>query len=250
MHSAPLVVFGTPGSGTRVFARLAIAAGYDLGEQTEANDAAALQGFADRWCAEVYSAWRAGRSFDRSELEADLTSALEAHLRVGDPSARWGWKQPRSLYLLPALHAVFPDLLVLHVLRDGRDMAFSAKAVPHLLLAGSYALPSAPDDAPAEVKAAMLWDEPNRLAADFGERWLGPRYLRLSLEQLCADPGGVAALLSSRLGGEPIDIERLDAIVETPGSLGRRRGAEPALLAQVEAAAAAGLRRFGYLAER
>lgn len=249
MRSAPLVVVGTPGSGTRVFARLAIAAGYDLGPQTEANDAAELRGFAGRWCGRVYSDWAAGRAADYAEFASELRASLDSHLRAVDLASPWGWKQPRSLYMLPALHAVFPDLLVVHVIRDGRDVAFSPNAGANVLLSGGYALPSTAENRPTAVKAAMLWDVPNRLAADFGQQRFGDRYLRLSFEQVCAEPDEAAARLSSFVGGEPIESGRLRSIVDPPASLGRWRQAEPALLAEVEAAAVGGLRRFGYALE-
>jgi hypothetical protein len=248
MHGAPLVVFGTPGSGTRVFARLAVAAGRDMGNQTKANDASALYGLAGKWCERIYPAWASGRPLDYSEFEADLMAGLEAHLGQPDPDAPWGWKQPRSLYMLPALHAVFPDLLAVHVIRDGRDMAFSPKAAPNLLLSGGYALPAAAANRPDAVKAATLWDEANRRAADFGEGRLGERYLRLSLEEACAEPERTAGRLVSLVGGSRIAPQRLRSIVRPPASLGRWRDQPAGPLAEVAEAAAEGLRRFGYAA--
>ena len=235
---------GTPGSGTRVFARLAEAAGRDMGaHQTEANDAWALYHLASKWCKRVYPAWASGEALDYSEFESDLKPHMEAHRSEADPAAPWGWKQPRSLYLLPAWNAVFPDLLVIHVIRDGRDVPFSSQ--PNVRLSGRYTLPASAEGEPEEVKAAMVWDGPNRLAADFGEQELGDRYLRLSLEEVCAAPEATAGRLVSLLDGTRIEPHRLDSIVETPASLGRWRHEDPELVARI-AAAAAGLRRFGY----
>jgi hypothetical protein len=245
MPKSPLVIVGTGGSGTRAFARLAEASGRSMGtHQNEANDAMALFHFADIWCCRVYPAWRDGKTVDRSQFGADLEPCVRAHLRETDPGAPWGWKQPRSLYMLPALEAVYPNLLVLHVVRDGRDIAFGKQF--RLSVAGDYAVPAAADREPLEVRLALMWAGPNGLAADFGERELGDRYLRLRLEDLCAKPVETAERLIAFAGGDPVEPDRVRSIVETPPTLGRWREAVPELLARVTDVAGGGLRRFGY----
>jgi hypothetical protein len=245
MRKSPLVIVGTGGSGTRAFARLAEAAGRAMGaHQNEANDAMAFFHLADKWCRRVYPAWRAGKSVDGAEFATDLRTCVEAHRDGAEPGEPWGWKQPRSLYMLPALASAFPDLLVLHVMRDGRDIAFGKQF--RLAVAGDYAVPSAVDGEPPEVRLALMWAGPNGLAADFGENRLGERYLRLRLEDLCASPEETAARLVDFIDGDPIDPKGIRSIVETPPTLGRWRNADPQLLERVSDAASAGLSRFGY----
>ncbi|MGC1852031.1 MAG: sulfotransferase [Solirubrobacterales bacterium] len=246
MHRSPLVILGTGGSGTRVFTRLAEAAGRCMGaHQSEgAHDALALYWLAERWCGEIYTAWRRSEEMDLAGFDAELKPCVEVHLIEAEPEAPWGWKQPRSLYLLPALLHSYPDLLVVHVIRDGRDIAFGSEH--RLKMAGSYAVPEWARDLPTEVKLALLWDEPNRLAADFCEKNLGERYLRLRLEDVCANPEATAARLANFAEGAEIAPARVHSIVETPASLGRWRGRDPALVDEVEHAAGEGLARFGY----
>lgn len=245
MPKSPLVILGTGGSGTRVFARLAEASGRHMGaHQSEANDAFALFYLAERWCGEVYTAWGRGEEIDFAGFDAELKPCVEMHLIEAEPGAPWGWKQPRSLFLLPALLHSYPDLLVLHVVRDGRDIAFGSHR--RLEMTGGYAVPEWARDQPPEVQLASLWDEPNRLAADFAERHLGERYLRLRLEDLCGRPEATAERLTTFAEGEPIAATSLASIVETPPSLGRWREKDPVLLGAIERAAAEGLRRFGY----
>jgi hypothetical protein len=212
--------------------------------QSEAKDALALFWLASRWCGEIYDAWRDGAEMDLAGFDAELEPCVEAHLIEAEPGTPWGWKQPRSLFLLPALLASYPDLLVLHVMRDGRDIAFGSQ--DRLTMTGSYAVPEWARDEPAEVRLALLWDEPNRLAADFCEKELGERYLRLRLEDACADTEGTAERLTAFAEGESITSEQLQAIVHPPATLGRWRDQDPALVAAVEQVAAKGLRRFGY----
>jgi hypothetical protein len=212
--------------------------------QSEANDAFALYWLAERWCGEIYTGWRDGDEMDFAAFDAELKPCVEVHLIEAEPNIPWGWKQPRSLYLLPALLYSYPDLLILHVVRDGRDIAFGS----HLRLekAGSYAVPEWAMDAPPELKLALLWDQPNRLAADLGERQLGERYLRLRLEDVCAEPEVTAERLVTFVEGKIIAPDRGRAIVETPPSLGRWREHDSASVTSIECAAAEGLERFGY----
>jgi hypothetical protein len=245
MRKFPLVVVGTPGSGTRVFARLVEATGRDMGaHQTAANDAFAFFRFANRWCKQVYPAWAEGEPIDHEAFEAELRPCLEAHLSETAPGAPWGWKQPRSLYMLPALHHAFPRMRVIHVLRDGRDVVFSSE--PNVRLAGAFTVPPAAEASPDAVKAAFVWDAPNRLAADFGEARLGDRYLRLRLEDVCEAPEEIAQRIADFSGGCEIGADRVHEIVHTPESLGRWRGEDPDLVAEISEVAEAGLRRFGY----
>lgn len=245
MPRSPLVILGTGGSGTRVFARLAEAAGRHMGaHRAETEDALALFYIAQRWCGEIYTAWRRGERIDLEGFDAELKPCIEAHLIEAEPGEPWGWKQPRSLFLLPALLHSYPELLVLHVIRDGRDIAFGSRQ--RLEMTGAYAVPEWARERPAEVQLALLWDEPNRLAADFGEQRLGERYLRLRLEDLCASPRQTAARLAAFAEAEPVESQAVESIVATPASLGRWRRADPDLVYSAARAACKGLARFGY----
>ena len=62
----------------------------------------------------------------RSGCGPILTPLVRTHLADLPRSATaWGWKEPRSIYLVPFLDAAMPSLRFLHFVRDGRDMAFS-----------------------------------------------------------------------------------------------------------------------------
>ena len=69
-----------------------------------------------------------GRTRAPPEAAAELR-ALVARQHAEADGRPWGWKEPRSVYLLPFLAAELPGLRFLHVVRDGRDMAFSENQV-------------------------------------------------------------------------------------------------------------------------
>ena len=60
----------------------------------------------------------------------DLAALLLEHCAALEPGRPWGWKEPRSIYLLPFFHRHLPALRFLHVVRDGRDMALSDQPEP------------------------------------------------------------------------------------------------------------------------
>ena len=229
----PGVIGATGGSGTRVLAAIVQRAGMFVGSDLNRSlDALDFAAFFDRWV---------GRELT-PEAAAELR-ALVARQHVESDGRPWGWKEPRSVYLSRFLAAELPGLRFLHVVRDGRDMAFSENQV-QLRKHGDAVL--GPSDEPEALRSIALWREVNLRAADFGERELGDRYLRLRFEDLCAEPAArVAEVL--RFFALDGDAERIAAEeVQAPPTLGRWREADPELQAALTERAADALERFGY----
>lgn len=261
MTAAPLVIGATGGSGTRVFARIAReAAGYDLGTGLNiAEDAVAFERFHDVWVNHELRAegpHPAGPYHGPPEMVAAFRAALASHRKTGarnepaDAADRWGWKAPRTMLMLPFLHAQFPQLKFIHVIRDGRDVAFSKnqnQARKH----GCMLLSNWRERwlAPLAVRSATVWARANLRAAEYAERRLGAdQYMVVRFEDLCADPRDVAARILNFLGGDATDRANAiaEAEVEPPSSMGRWREHRPALVRRIEEAAGEALRKFGY----
>jgi hypothetical protein len=70
--------------------------------------------------------WMLG--YARQRVKAGL---LREHFEVSLPHVfsgmphTWGWKDPRNSLLIPLWREVFPGLTVIHIFRDGRDVALS-----------------------------------------------------------------------------------------------------------------------------
>lgn len=244
-QSAPLVIGATGGSGTRVVARIARHAGYDLGTYlNEAGDALAFQSFFDTWTNRFV---RAGFSMmDRARMEKDFEGALSKHLS-GLTGSRWGWKAPRSIYWLPFLHRRFPELKFVHIVRDGRDMAFSNNQNQVRKHGGAVLNPLERLINPLPVRSIVVWDRVNERTAEFGETTLGGNYHLVHFEDLCRNPIEATMGLLRFLGAdlEARSIAGLE--VSPPTTLGRWKSAPPALIAKLERAADRSLRKFGYL---
>jgi hypothetical protein len=231
------VIGATGGSGTRVAARIVRRAGMFIGSDlNRSEDALDFAAFADRWLDRIAAGERS------AEPVAELR-ALVARQHAEAGTSPWGWKEPRSVYLLPLLAAELPGLRFMHVVRDGRDMALSTNQV-QLGKHGDAVIGTSNE--PAELRSITLWSVVNLRAADFGERELGERYLRVRYEDLCTDPADVTRAVL-RFFGLDGDVERIAAEeVQPPATLGRWRTADPKLTAALGERAAEALSRFGY----
>jgi hypothetical protein len=251
---SPLVIGGTGGSGTRLVTRIVRRTGRFMGSNLNRfDDALDLAGFDWRWGLRYLRARAAGEEQGIvAWMARDHDEAVRRHLApLGDPQlAPWGWKHPHSYLMLPFLSECHRDLRFVHVVRDGRDMAFSSNQ-QQALHYGPVAFGERRDgEAAGPVGSAAYWAWANGLAVEDGRRHLGDRYLCLRFEDLCERPEATAARLLDFAGardvaGEP--IAQVVAEVSPPASVGRWRRAEVDLATAVTDAARPELRRFGYL---
>jgi len=238
------VIGATGGSGTRVVARILREAGLFTGaELNESEDAWKLGEYSDHWI-NVFLSHRDGSlpaDVERAMLD-DLGVLLREHCAPLEPGRPWGWKEPRSIYLLPFFHRQLPALRFLHVVRDGRDMALSTNQ--NQLRKHGDAAPI-PSDLPTPARSIALWSWVNLSAARYGEERLGDRYLRIRFEDLCARPVEIADDIRSFFGlaGDPAGA--LD-LVAAPSSLGRWRDEPSATIAGLEEIGGRALSALGY----
>jgi len=238
----PNVIGATGGSGTRAFARLVNSAGLFIGaNRMPSEDAVAFWEYSHKWI-NTFVRYRGGPippDLER-EMLLDLAATLFAHLADLAEPRPWGWKDPRSTFLLPFFHQHMPSLRFLHVVRDGRDMAFSRNQ--HQLnlhgLASGITGSSARD-------SITLWSRVNMQAADYGEERLGSRYLRVRFEDLCGQPVETASRVLAFFELEA-DPRLASSGVRTQASIGRWRREDRRVVAGLEEAAGAALARFGY----
>jgi len=243
----PNVIGATGGSGTRVVARIVREAGLFTGVRlNEYEDALDFGEYSDRWIDRYLRAGRVPSPSLASEMLADLREVVERHCAAMPAgTARWGWKEPRSIYLLPFLREAMPSLRFLHFVRDGRDMALSENQ-NQLKKHGAAVLAGERVGWRRPVRSIALWSRVNTWAADWGERELGAAYLRVRFEDLCAQPAATIAAILEFFSLEG-DAEAAAGLVRPPATLGRWRERKPSFVARLEGAGRAGLERLGYL---
>jgi hypothetical protein len=115
---------------------------------------------------------------------AGAMRVLAASRALAQGKRRWGNKTPKALLHLAELAIVYPDAQFIHVIRDGRDSAYSqARTSGHSV-----------------VQGALLWRTGMRTGRRAGSR-LGPdRYLEVRLEELLSSPEGQLRRMCAFLG--------------------------------------------------
>ena len=251
-NTCPLVIGGAGGSGTRVYKAIAEAAGYSmLGipsvirfKHFHRHDNLLLDKF-------FYSKWV--NRYVQGELtrfdKMRMRTACRLWLRLTDPLSygrgRWGWKNPRTRFLIPFFQEMYPGMRFVHVLRDGRDHAFHprftyAKHQNSFLSAEEMALPD-------HLRKALFWSRTHRLTEEMGKEHLGQRYFASRLEDLCADPEKEIARLMGFLGTDNAEVVQQAArLVHMPDSMGRWHTEPQQRIDEVEQRIGEDLLHYGY----
>ena len=166
---------------------------------------------------------------------------LYLHRRgISSPNARWGWKNPRSLWLIPFLTARFPELKFIHMIRDARDMMLSEN-IYFLRQNGHWLL--GPDWwKNPEAAQLELWRASNERALEFA-RHLGDRYHIVRYEDLCRKPADTVSAVMAFLGQPEINIGPLIEGIRDRGNIGRWRKDQAAKVVELSRAARADLAR-------
>lgn len=254
-REAPLVVMGRGKSGTRLLAfachHLGLAMGTSGGLGTgdiahagfrNAVKALALQHFAAEADAVPPEALQ--------RFQAAAARMLPWLRRHEDAGAGWGWKWPETYLIAPIVHAAFPRARFVHLVRDGREIAFNRhltddprRPLGRRLLRHIGAL-----EAPRHLQAARSWQFQVERYRAYAEAHIpAEQRLELTYEALCRDPAGQMARVAA-LVGVPM-TEACRAFVTgslTVEHLGRYRTRDPRLVAEVEAAIGGTLQALGY----
>lgn len=105
----------------------------------------------------------------------DIINGIFEKNAAGEKKPRWGDKTPYYVLHIPELLEWWPDAQVIHIVRDGRDVALSMLARRHDF--GVY----------NNYLAAKLWEQFVETGHMMGQRVLGTQYLELRYEDLIRD---------------------------------------------------------------
>jgi Sulfotransferase family len=242
----PVVIGATGGSGTRVMAQVLRKAGWFLGNRVHPDneDSVPIGWFLTKWLKRLKDFPNVD-SHTVAGARRDFERMLYLHRRgIPSPVARWGWKNPRSLWLIPFLVQRFPELKFVHMIRDARDMMLSDN-IYFLRQNGHWLL--GPDwwQNP-EAAQLELWRISNKRAVAFAQQYLQDRYHMVRYEDLCRKPAETVSAVMAFLGSPNIDIGSVIEGIRDRGNIGRWRRDKTAKVADLSLAAQADLQRFGY----
>jgi hypothetical protein len=259
-YRPPAVIFGTGGSGTRVLQVLTDRSGFFMGTNLNGpGDSLDIGWFMRRWLdkylgksdwiGEMSRGSQGNRFRVPSGMPEDFAATIEDHREaIDDPDARWGWKTPRAILIFPFVHEFFPGMKAVHLVRDGRDMAYS-KNQNQARRHGPQLLDKKQQELPKPVRSMTFWARVNLAAARYGERNLGDHYLRMRYEDVCADPRASSVRLLDFLQS-PAPRESMQEFaaseIRPSSTMGRWRDRDPDQIAEIESVGAEALRKFGY----
>jgi hypothetical protein len=224
-------------------------AGWFMGDRVnpENQDSLPIAWFLTKWLKELKNfpnveqqvLRRAIRDFDR------MVCIHRCGIR--SPDADWGWKNPRSLWLMPFLVSRFPKLKFIHMIRDARDMMLSENV--YFLCRNAQWLIGPDWWRNPEAAQLELWRKGNNRAVQFGQKYLKDRYHMVRYEDLCRKPAETVSALMAFLGAPQADVMPLIDGIRDCGNIGRWRRSGDSSISNLGPDVIADLLRFGYRVE-
>lgn len=263
-HGPPAIVFNKSHSGSRVLARLLDAAGIAMGaHRNESWDSLDLLELVEylvtRYYPDYSPLWRADLPPDR-HLQSLVERVFSSHLAGTTVGRPWGWKLCETVYILPVLDYCFPDARFVHLLRDGRDVAFCDHKGPddpfwrkvyfntdRIRTHRGLRLSAPAYRRRSHLYNAIHWSNSVARGRAYGAM-LRDRYHEVRYEDLCSDLAGTAAPLLDSIGAPHTAqaIARLQPEVRQ-ASVGKFRGFPSRLIRQVVEIEKPLLLELGYL---
>ncbi len=254
----PLVICNKSHSGSRLLARLLDRAGLFLGaHRNESEDAWDLLPVVRHLVIRHYPNYQGVADGGDPLLIDMLSAALARHLKGSAPGQAWGWKLSESGFVLPVLAALLPNLRVLHLIRDGRDVAFSDHTGPtdafwrkvffnrdDMTAWQGMALTGPSYRRRPHLFNAQHWANAVAVTRSQGQA-LGERYRELRYEALCAAPAASLAPLLDWLE-LPVEAAQVTAGIEIRPAVGRFRAQPAGHLAEVLAIIGSQQAALGY----
>jgi hypothetical protein len=164
---------------------------------------------------ELLRLWQSTRMFKRAGLEMDdVEPRIMADCRTGGDFLRiymemmarqqgverWADCTPEHILYMERIHRTIPDALVIHVIRDGRDVALSTEKQ-------GWIRPFPWDTGGELIAAGLFWEWMVFHGRRAGQK-LGAQYTELRYEDLVLRPHETLADLSSFVGQE-LDYDQI-----------------------------------------
>ena len=244
--TGPVIIGGSGHSGTRVFNEILSRGGVFTGirrvtKWPESEDLKIID-LLSRWV-RPYVYGTLSQS-DVQEMKAEFSRRLRLYFPIR--SWLWGFKNPRTLLILPFLHGMFPNMKFVHVVRDGRDISLGNKFASNNAYAEAFLSNEEKQLAP-EDKMILFWGRSNARAMEYGTMHMRGRYLLMRWEDLCTHANEKADELLRFATSQSENVEDIARIVKRPKSLGRWKSYAEDVRARVTARGQQWLSLFGYI---
>lgn len=247
MTKSPVIIFGTGGSGTRIVAKIVRSASYNLGKNVNSSeDALDIAFFLNRQANKylMQSKWLNGQQIEKNLdkiMIKDFKEAITKH--KSGIKEKWGWKNPRGIYMFPFFHKQYPNMLAIHVVRDGRDMAFSFNQ-NQLRIHGPFILSGNQFSELEPIQSMSLWAITNLIAFEYGTKYLKENYLCIRFEDLCQEPAATTKAIFNFFGDNNKSHKNITLQIKPPDTIGRWKKKD---YLEIDDLCRKALDRFGYL---
>jgi len=222
-NEAPVFVIGCGRSGTTLLYHMVLSAGNFAVYRTESNAINLLEPrFGDLSVRKnkerLMDAWLDSKLFHVSGLDADLIrkKVVDEVTNGGDflrtvmeeiasqqGVQRWADCTPEHLLHLHRIKETIPDALIIHIIRDGRDVALSTEKLGYIKRAPW-------DKKPPVMVAGLYWEwMVNKGRTDGAD--LGKDYIEVRFEDLIGDPPTALARLGKFIEHD-LDYERIKKV--------------------------------------
>jgi hypothetical protein len=220
---APVFVLGCPRSGTTLLYHMLLSAGNFAVYRAESQVFNLLEPRFGRLSRaanrrRLLAAWQDTELFRRTGLDGnDISKEVMTNCQDGGDFLRivmeamarrqgvqrWADCTPEHLLYLGRIKKTIPDALIVHIIRDGRDVALSLEKQ-------QWIRPFAWDRLRTLEVAALYWEWIVQKGRKDG-RTLGPDYIEVRFEDLVLDPRKVLQSLSGFIGQE-LDYDRIVSV--------------------------------------
>jgi len=246
---APIVIGATPGSGTHAIAHICHRLGYFMGSNLDtAFDSLDFNSFYYKWIGTGLSKNIGNLSDENAQqMYHDFQESVNKH-RANIPTveAPWGWQNSHTIYMVPFIRVFYPEMKFIHVIRDGRDIAFnkSQKQIiqyAQIFLGDNWKSLSLPSI------AMLMWEATNLTIASYCENYMAKNYIRIRFEDLCENPHGITKRLLNFLNTKEINTSSLLRGIKVPADIGKWHNYPLDFVEELERLCSNGLVKFGYI---
>ena len=249
---SPVVLMGRGHSGTRVLSWICAHLGINLGadEDSKAGDVSD-ESFQHEIKIIALKSLEITRTdqVKPAEVRRFQRAVYRYYAGLGKPAGLWGWKFPETYLIGPSVAAACPRARFIHILRDGRDIAFKqhltdnpAKKLGRAVLKKTNGL-----ERRRHLQAALSWAFQVDHFEKFRESLPTNRVFNLTFEQLCQRPEKVVTELCGFLKVSMTESCRHYIAEEiNSGKVAQYRESDPRLVKEVEAEIGPTLTRYGY----
>lgn len=154
--------------------------------------------------------------------------------------------------MIDFFHDLFPEMKLIHVVRDGRDVAFSKTQI-QVERHGCTILGDLAMKVSKQVASALIWQTCNCWAREYCEMNLRDNYLVIRYEDICKDVRHEFERVSKFVGIRGINkvldshAGKVNEFLQKNSTIGRFQNEDPYILSIIRTEIGRELKEYGYV---